>query len=219
MITARRRERGLCMHLHLCALIAALAFATATAQGQATEALLNEVTFQSASYADFRHLLSREAPAATVTVPATLGFPVEARDRYPAVVVVHTIGGYLDANEGQYAAELRKAGFATLTYDSLLRAERPGSRWPGPDQVCGRQGSRMLTPRCGCSPAIPGSTPAGSPLSASRMEVRWPTSQPLRGFVQRSIPDKPGSPRTSRIIRPGSLARSLNLGLIPDRPS
>jgi dienelactone hydrolase len=119
MITARRRERGLCMHLHLCALIAALAFATATAQGQATEALLNEVTFQSASYADFRHLLSREAPAATVTVPATLGFPVEARDRYPAVVVVHTIGGYLDANEGQYAAELRKAGFATLTYDSF----------------------------------------------------------------------------------------------------
>jgi dienelactone hydrolase len=34
-------------------------------------------------------------------------------------VVVHSIAGYLEANEGQYAAELRKAGFATLTYDSF----------------------------------------------------------------------------------------------------
>jgi dienelactone hydrolase len=40
-------------------------------------------------------------------------------DRYPAVVVVHTIAGYQEGNEGQYAAELRKAGFATLTYDSF----------------------------------------------------------------------------------------------------
>jgi dienelactone hydrolase len=119
MITARRRERGLCMHLHWRAVIAALAFATATAQGQASEALVYEVTLQSASYADFRQLLSREAPAAAVSVHATLGFPVELRDRYPAVVVVHTIAGYLDANEGQYAVELRKRGFATLTYDSF----------------------------------------------------------------------------------------------------
>jgi dienelactone hydrolase len=34
-------------------------------------------------------------------------------------VVVHTIAGYLEANEGQYAADLRKAGYATLTYDSF----------------------------------------------------------------------------------------------------
>jgi len=119
MITARRRERGSCAHLRLRAVIAALAFATATAPGRASEALLNEVTFQSASYADFRQLLLREAPAATVTVRATLGFPVDARDRYPAVVVVHTIAGYLDVNEGQYAADLRKRGFATLTYDGF----------------------------------------------------------------------------------------------------
>jgi hypothetical protein len=29
-----------------------------------------------------------------------------------------TLAGYRDANEGHAAAELRKAGFATLTYDS-----------------------------------------------------------------------------------------------------
>jgi dienelactone hydrolase len=90
-------------------------FATATAQGQTS----GNVTFQSASYADFRQLLSRQAPAATVTVSAILSFPDQARDRYPAVVVLHTIAGYLEANEGWYAAELRKAGFATLTYDSF----------------------------------------------------------------------------------------------------
>jgi dienelactone hydrolase len=54
-----------------------------------------------------------------VTVPATLSFPDDARDRSPAVVVVHTIAGYIEGNEGRYAAELRKAGFATLTYDSF----------------------------------------------------------------------------------------------------
>ena len=57
---------------------------------------------------DFRQLLSREAPAATVTVPATLSFPDGAKERYPAVVVVHTVAGYIEDNEGQYAAELRK---------------------------------------------------------------------------------------------------------------
>jgi dienelactone hydrolase len=34
-------------------------------------------------------------------------------------VVVHTVAGYRDANEGAYAAELRQAGFATLTYDGF----------------------------------------------------------------------------------------------------
>ena len=34
-------------------------------------------------------------------------------------MVVHSIAGYLESNEGWHAAELRKAGFATLTYESL----------------------------------------------------------------------------------------------------
>jgi len=107
------------MYLCWSVTIAAIACGIAAVHSQAAEAQPNPVTFQSASYVDFRQLLSREAPAATATVPATLSFPDDARDRYPAVVVVHTVGGYIEANEGQYAAELREAGFATLTYDSF----------------------------------------------------------------------------------------------------
>jgi dienelactone hydrolase len=113
-----RAERGLHVHMRLLAMIAATAFGTAMAYGQPV-AGPERVTFQSTSYADFRQLLSRETPTAAVTVSATLSFPDQVRDRYPAVVVVHTIAGYLETNEGQYAAELRKAGFATLTYDSF----------------------------------------------------------------------------------------------------
>jgi dienelactone hydrolase len=112
------RRRAL-MYPCLSVTIAAFALGIATEHGLASEARSSHVTFQSASYVDFRQLLSREAPAATVTVPATLSFPHDAKDRYPAVVVVHTVAGYIEANEGQYAAELRKAGFATLTYDGF----------------------------------------------------------------------------------------------------
>jgi hypothetical protein len=91
------------MHLRVFAMIAVTAFGTGIAHGQAR---LSQVTFQSSSYTDFRRLLLREAPTATVTVSATLGFPDEARDRYPAVVVVHSIAGYQETNEGQYAEAL-----------------------------------------------------------------------------------------------------------------
>src|SRR5262249_34661925 len=47
-------------------------------------------------------------------------FPDETKERYPAVIVLHTISGYRDANEGYVAAELRNAGFATLTFDSFV---------------------------------------------------------------------------------------------------
>lgn len=114
-----RYRRRAPVHLCLFVTIAAIAYGTAPVPGLASEARSSQVAFQSASYADFRQLLSREAPALAVTVSAILSFPDEARERYPAVVVVHTIGGYLEANEGRYAAELRKAGFATLTYDSF----------------------------------------------------------------------------------------------------
>jgi dienelactone hydrolase len=77
------------------------------------------ITFQSATYSDMRQLLAREATTEAVTVKAALGFPEQMKDHYPAVIVVHTLAGYRDANEGYVAAELRKAGFATLTYDSF----------------------------------------------------------------------------------------------------
>lgn len=102
--------------MHLCLFVTIAASVSGIAMPRA---LAGELTFQSASYADFRQLLSGSAPATTVTVSAILSFPDEARERYPAVVIVHTIAGYLEVNEGLYAAELRKAGFATLTYDSF----------------------------------------------------------------------------------------------------
>jgi dienelactone hydrolase len=107
------------MHLRLRVLVATIACGAAVGC-QEPEAGTSQVTFQSSAYSDFRQLLAREAATGTVTVRASLRFPEEARDRYPAVVVVHTLGGYRETNEGYAAAELRKSGFATLTYDSFL---------------------------------------------------------------------------------------------------
>ena len=76
------------------------------------------MTLQSATYADFRQVFAREPPTAVVAVPATLSFPEEAKERYSAIVIVHTIG-YQQSNEGWHAAQFRKAGFATLAYDSF----------------------------------------------------------------------------------------------------
>jgi dienelactone hydrolase len=76
-------------------------------------------SFQSGTYTDLRQLLTREAPTSTIKIPAALAFPDAATTRHPGVVVVHTLGGYQEANEGWHAAEFRKAGFATLTYDSF----------------------------------------------------------------------------------------------------
>src|SRR5712671_7977427 len=102
------------MYLRLCVLMATIAYGTAVGLCQVPQARTNQVTFQSYTYSDFRQLLAREAPTATITVRASLSFPEEAKDRYPAVVIVHTIGGYREANEGQASAELRQSGFATL---------------------------------------------------------------------------------------------------------
>jgi dienelactone hydrolase len=80
---------------------------------------------------DFRQLLAREATTKAVTVKAHLGFPEQVRDRYPAVIIVHTLAGYRDANEGYAAAEFRKAGFATLTYDSFAARGTTGAALSG----------------------------------------------------------------------------------------
>jgi dienelactone hydrolase len=84
----------------------------------AVSARAETVIVPSGRYADFRQLLSREAPTDQATLAMTLRLPDEARDRYPAVVIVHTIAGYQEANEGWHAEQFRKAGFATLTYES-----------------------------------------------------------------------------------------------------
>ena len=107
------------MYLRLLAWIAAIWLGTGSWNCRVAEAGPSKVAFQSRTYADFRQLLLRQPPTATVTVPADLEIPDGTRDRYPAVVVVQTLGGYSERSEGWYAAELHKAGFATLTYDSF----------------------------------------------------------------------------------------------------
>jgi dienelactone hydrolase len=103
----------------LMAVAAAVAVGATLVYGQVRDAgPIEHVTLRSGSYADFRQVFVREAPV-DASVPATLRFPDQPRDRYPAVVVVHTISGFREANEGWLAAELRWSGFATLTYDSF----------------------------------------------------------------------------------------------------
>jgi dienelactone hydrolase len=115
------------MYRILCVLLAMIGYGAAAGQSQAPQPGTTAVTFQSSTYSDFRQLLAGEAAAATVTIRGKLDFPQQARDRYPAVIVVHTLGGYRDANEGYVAAELRKSGFATLTYDSFAARGTTGA--------------------------------------------------------------------------------------------
>src|SRR5262245_46165718 len=115
----------------LCALIATIAYGMVAAHCQTLIAGTSTITFQSSIYSDMRQFLAREAPTGAVTVKASLGFPEQASDRYPAVIVVHGLGGYRDAHEGQIAAELRKAGFATLTYDSFAARGTTGQALQG----------------------------------------------------------------------------------------
>ena len=156
---------------------AAFAVGAALVYGQIREAgPIERVTLRSGSYADFRQVFVREAPT-EVSVPATLRFPDQPQDRYPAVVVVHTISGFREANEGWLAAELRRSGFATLTYDSfsargLSQSAVVGSRRPARRS---RPGLPMRSQRCSSWPGIRGSPPTASASSASRSAARWRT--------------------------------------------
>jgi dienelactone hydrolase len=125
------QSEGAPMYQMLCVLVATIAYGTATGHCQGSKAGMTAVTFQSSTYSDMRQLLAREATTGAVTVKAYLGFPEQVRDRYPAVIIVHTIAGYRDANEGYAAAELRKAGFATLTYDSFAARGTTGAALQG----------------------------------------------------------------------------------------
>jgi len=119
------------MYRMLCVLVAMIAGGAGTGCGQDPHAGTATVTFQSSTYHDMRQLLAREAATGVVTVKAQLSFPEQVRDRYPVVIVVHTLAGYRDSNEGYVAGELRKAGFATLTYDSFAARGTTGTALQG----------------------------------------------------------------------------------------
>ena len=69
----------------------ALVAAASTAQVNAETVML-----RSGSYADFRQLVSREAATTEVSIAATLSFPDAAQDHYPAIGIVHGLGGYVE---------------------------------------------------------------------------------------------------------------------------
>ena len=75
------------MYQILCVLIATIGYGTATGHCQTPQAATTTITFQSATYGDMGQLLARQAAAGAVTVKATLGFPEQTRDHYPAVIV------------------------------------------------------------------------------------------------------------------------------------
>jgi len=152
-------------------LAAMLVLGTATGYGQGSRDGTTAVTFQSSTYTDMRQLLAREAPATAVTIKANLGFPEEIKERYPAIIVVHSISGYRDSNEGYIAGELRKAGFATLTYDTFAARRTTGTVLQKSPAIC-RLAWRTHLQRCDGLRTNPGSTPVELPSSASPMAAK-----------------------------------------------
>lgn len=100
-----------------------------------TPALSSErISFSSATISDISQVAAG-TPIDKVEIGGELRFPANARDHLPAIVIAHTIGGFNDSNEGWFAAELRKVGFATLTYDSFASRRWPSKLAGGDAQV------------------------------------------------------------------------------------
>lgn len=76
------------------------------------------VRIESATYKTLTDVIRGEK-GEPFELEANLQFPDIEKKRYPAVVLLHTIGSYRESNEGWYAEQYRKAGYATLTYESI----------------------------------------------------------------------------------------------------
>lgn len=95
-------------------MLAALAVTVASTPAFADE----KFVFKSQTFKNMGEALSG-APGEPIEIEGDLRFPLGTDKRVPAVVVLHTIGGYRESNEGWHAEQFRKAGFATLTYESI----------------------------------------------------------------------------------------------------
>ncbi|MDD5244044.1 MAG: dienelactone hydrolase family protein [Syntrophorhabdaceae bacterium] len=76
-----------------------------------------KIEFESESYTNLPDMLKGRAPS-TVTITATLSFPNEVKEKYPAIVLIHSITGFSEPCEGWYAEAFSRAGFAVLTMES-----------------------------------------------------------------------------------------------------
>jgi dienelactone hydrolase len=75
------------------------------------------IKFESESYRNLPDML-KDRPPSTVTITATLSFPNEVKEKYPAIVLIHSITGFSEPCEGWYAKAFSGAGFAVLTMES-----------------------------------------------------------------------------------------------------
>ena len=207
------------MYQILCVLIATIAYGTATGHCQTPQAATTTITFQSATYGDMGQLLARQPAAGAVTVKATLGFPEQTRDHYPAVIVVHTLAGYRDAGRSRYAAaELRKAGFATLTYDSFAARGTTGTALqgsPGYLTIGVADAHAALQRRLAGESRIDAKRVAIIGFSYGAEVAHLTAFEVLRSA---SIPDQIDLPPTSRSIQGALLARLPNPVPIPAPP-
>ena len=62
-------------------------------------------TLHSPSYSSFRQIFAHSAPDASVNVLAKLSFPAASSGSVPVVVIVHTLAGFRDQNEGWQAEQ------------------------------------------------------------------------------------------------------------------
>ena len=100
-------------------------------QTSVTGLFADPLVFKSATFADIGQA-ARGVSTEEVDIYPELRLPAGGQARFPAVIIAHPIGGYSEANEGWFAAEFRKAGFATLTYDSF-KSRQWSSRTAGGD--------------------------------------------------------------------------------------
>lgn len=102
---ARRLSASICAAALLCLAGAALA-----------QAAREKVRFE-----------SRTAIDPDVTVWGELSLPDRGAEKLPAVVVIHSSGGFEDRTRAPYVAALNSAGFATLELELFSRGQRPRS--------------------------------------------------------------------------------------------
>lgn len=100
----------------ICVACIFVTFMGATARAEPPES--GTVRIESATYKKLTDVLRGEK-GEPLELEGNLQFPDIEKERYPAVVLLHTIGSYRESNEGWYAEQYRKAGFATLTYESI----------------------------------------------------------------------------------------------------
>ena len=179
------------------------------AVGDRAQAENEALSFQSSAYSSFRQLLTGAAPDRRVDVHAALGFPIASSGRVPAVILVHTLAGYRDQNEGWQASALREAGFATLTYDSFAaRGMGDLVATPRRETLLTRQRWRMRFRRYRPSRVIPALIRSVLPSSVFRSAEKLPMRLPSSVFVENWPRTSCDLPRTSPATRPECTERA-----------